>query len=389
MDIPQKNWTTTAHALGGRPHSCKYQTHRAGKEVYNSLTTGCTNAAKTAVGLWHRQLVIPGVAPLHFVLCLSPRRVESRTRHTSWFPQWWGRGNSTTWWFLFIPLNWEEEKGGDLTGWVFAERNPSKSCSPSLCRRQVLTRDPLIRGERQLVAGDGQCQPSTLVALIVLCLPQTPAAVGAGSRWWTKWHQSRLPLQLFFSHAVLTTQDMKSFKMTARFLSALFFFFMVLFKGTKSMRGVPEICAAENLACKTIPSCLWLSLMVIRAFQPRLGDSWHEAPQSVCSDMQNQLDDNGNPVKASSGPQLLMPHTREYFFPISRTIKDMNYSSTTECLSSLAKPCPGISDSSASPLVSPRRADLEELPPAAPQPPSPEQALLHQPSRHLWRHLKA
>lgn len=259
MDIPQKNWTPTAHALGGRPHSCKYQTHRAGKEVYNSLTTGCTNAAKTAVGLWQRQLVIPGVAPLHFVLCLSPRRVESRTRHTSWFPQRWGRGDSTTWWFLFIPLNWAEEKGGDLTGWVFAKRKPSKSCSPSLCRRQVLTRDPLIPWGRRLLAGDGQRQPSTLVALIVLCLPQTPATVGAGSRWWTKWHQSRLPLQLFFSDAVLTTQDMKSFKMAARFLSALFFFWWCYSKAQRAWEVCPRSVLLKILPCKTIPSCLWLS----------------------------------------------------------------------------------------------------------------------------------
>jgi len=44
-------------------------------------------------------------------------------------------------------------KGSDLRGWVFAQRKPSKSCSPSLCKRQVLIRDPLILGERRLLAG--------------------------------------------------------------------------------------------------------------------------------------------------------------------------------------------------------------------------------------------
>lgn len=91
------------------------------------------------------------------------------------------------------------------------------------------------------VAGrGGQRQPSVPVALTALCLSQTPAAVGGGSRWWTKPCQDRLPLPLFFSHGVLVAEDMKSFKMPGRFLSALFFFF---FGGATQRLKEREECA--------------------------------------------------------------------------------------------------------------------------------------------------
>lgn len=267
MDIPQKNWITTAHALGGWPHSCKYRIHGAGKEVYHSLIIGCINAAKIAVALWLRQLVIPGVASWHFVLCLSPRRLESRTRYNSWFPQWWGRGDSTAWCFLFIPLHWEEEKGGWFKRLGLCPEEALQEL-PSFALHKTSPRKGSTHPWGKAVAGRGvatPCQPSALVAPTMLCLSQTPAAVGGGSRWWTKWHQSRLPLQLFFSRAVLMTQDMKSFKMAARFLSALFFFWWCYSKS----QGAREVCRWKTCPLKP-PLNGYGSPAHVRAFQSRL-----------------------------------------------------------------------------------------------------------------------
>lgn len=82
----------------------------AGK-VSHSLITGCINTAKIAVALCHRQAVIPGAASLHFVLCLSSRRLERSTRHTLLDSTVMGKGRLNSMVVSFHPPTRKRRKG--------------------------------------------------------------------------------------------------------------------------------------------------------------------------------------------------------------------------------------------------------------------------------------
>lgn len=114
--------------FAGGPRAANIRPTGQEKKFYPSLIAGCVNAAKPAVALQQRQLVIPGVASSQFVLCSY---LKSRTRYVTWSSHG-GDHHPAAWCSLPLSLRWAEERGDNLRSWVVAQCTPRAASLP-LC----------------------------------------------------------------------------------------------------------------------------------------------------------------------------------------------------------------------------------------------------------------